>query len=54
MNPEQAVKLAQTIRTRRGELGLSASEVARRAQVAKATVTRLELASIFRAVRVPA
>lgn len=46
MNPEQAVKLAQTIRARRGALGLSASEVARRAQVAKATVTRLELGDI--------
>ncbi|MEE2032982.1 helix-turn-helix domain-containing protein [Rhodococcus chondri] len=46
MNPKQALKLAQTLRTRRGELGLSASEVARRAEVAKATVTRLELGDI--------
>ncbi|ATQ27341.1 XRE family transcriptional regulator [Rhodococcus ruber] len=46
MNPEQAFKLAQTLRTRRGELGLSASEIARRADVAKATVTRLELGEI--------
>ena len=38
--------LAETIRTQRQKLGLSASEVARQAGVAKGTITRLELGQI--------
>lgn len=44
MTPEQQEQLAQTIKQRRQELGLSASEVARRAGVQKTTITRLEAA----------
>lgn len=38
--------LAETIRKQRQKLGLSASEVARQAGVAKGTITRLELGQI--------
>ena len=38
--------LAETIRTQRQKLGLSASEVARQAGVAKGTITRLELGQV--------
>ena len=46
MNTPDINQLAEAIRTRREELGLSASEVARRAGIAKGTVTRLELGQI--------
>lgn len=46
MNHEQSIQLAALLRARREALGLSASEVARRAEVATGTVTRLELAQI--------
>ncbi len=38
--------LAETIRNQRQKLGLSASEVARQAGVAKGTITRLELGQV--------
>jgi transcriptional regulator with XRE-family HTH domain len=38
--------LADAIRSQREKLGLSASEVARQAGVAKGTITRLELGQI--------
>ena len=46
MNREQSRKLARMLRSRREELGLSASQLARRANVAVGTVTRIELAQI--------
>lgn len=46
MNHEQSTQLAVLLRARREALSLSASEVARRADVATGTVTRLELAQI--------
>lgn len=46
MNQEQSQKLARMLRSRREELGLSASQLARQASVAVGTVTRIELAQI--------
>ncbi len=46
MNPSEAQQLARTLKTKRERLGLSATEVARRAGVTAGTVTRLELAQI--------
>lgn len=46
MNPEQARQLAELLRDKRDALGLSASEVARRAGVTTGTVTRIELGQI--------
>ena len=46
MSPEQADQLAELLRDKRERLGLSASEVARRAGVTAGTVTRIELAQI--------
>ncbi|QHK19854.1 helix-turn-helix domain-containing protein [Pseudarthrobacter psychrotolerans] len=46
MQDHDIQQLAGAIRERRQELGLSASEVARRADVAKGTITRLELGQI--------
>lgn len=46
MQDHDIQQLADAIRERRQELGLSASEVARRADVAKGTITRLELGQI--------
>lgn len=46
MNPKQAIQLANLLRKHRVKLGLSANEVARRAGVNVATVTRIELAQI--------
>lgn len=46
MTPEQTKSLANALKARRLELGLSATEVAKRAGVDVATVTRLELAQI--------
>lgn len=46
MQEQDVQRLASTIRQQRERLGLSASEVARRAGVAKGTITRLELGQI--------
>lgn len=46
MQDKDRQNLANIIRVRRQALGLSASEVARRAGIAKGTVTRLELGEI--------
>lgn len=46
MNPQQADQLAELLRNKREGLGLSASEVARRAGVTAGTVTRIELGQI--------
>lgn len=46
MDNKDAQKLGKAIRAKREALKLSASEVARQANVAKATITRLELAQI--------
>lgn len=46
MNPTQAGQLAALLRQTRLKLGLSASEVARRAGVTTGTVTRIELGQI--------
>lgn len=46
MNPGQADQLAELLRDKRERLGLSASEVARRAGVTAGTVTRIELRQI--------
>lgn len=46
MQEQDIQRLASTIRQQRERLGLSASEVARRAGVAKGTITRLELGQI--------
>lgn len=43
MNHNDIQGLARTIRLQREKLGISASELARRARVAKGTITRLEL-----------
>lgn len=48
MTPNEAKRLAYTLKRQRQALGLSASEVARRAGVTAGTITRLELASIQR------
>ena len=42
MNEEQALTLAELLRARRAELGLSASEAARRVGMTPSTLTRLE------------
>lgn len=42
MNEEQAMALAELLRARRAELGVSASEAARRAGMTPSTLTRLE------------
>ena len=47
MTSEEAKRLARTLKRRREGLGLSASEVARRAGVRNSTVTRIELAQIL-------
>lgn len=44
MNPSDLAKLAHTLKRQRERLGLSASEVARRAGVTPSTVTRIEAA----------
>jgi transcriptional regulator with XRE-family HTH domain len=46
MTPQEAEALAKLLRTKRQQLGLSASEVARRAGVTAGTVTRIEAAQI--------
>ncbi|MDQ1734152.1 MAG: hypothetical protein QOH56_403 [Pseudonocardiales bacterium] len=46
MTPEEARRLAKRLRARREKAGLSAHEVARRASVNVATVTRIELGQI--------
>lgn len=46
MQEQDIKRLADTIRRQREMLGLSASEVTRRAGVAKGTITRLELGQI--------
>jgi transcriptional regulator with XRE-family HTH domain len=46
MTPKEAKQLASRLRAERERLGLSASEVARRAHVNVATVTRIELGQI--------
>ncbi|MHA7141043.1 helix-turn-helix domain-containing protein [Arthrobacter sp. Sr33] len=46
MHEKDIQGLAETIRNQRKKLGLSASEVARQAGVAKGTITRLELGQI--------
>ena len=46
MNQEQSQQLAASMRERRQLLGVSASELARRANVSPGTITRLELAQI--------
>ena len=48
MNSEQAARLAELLRRKRQDAGLTAREVARRAGVDVGTVTRIELAQIPR------
>jgi transcriptional regulator with XRE-family HTH domain len=47
MTPEEAEALADLLRTKRQQLGLTAREVARRASVDVGTVTRIEAAQIL-------
>jgi transcriptional regulator with XRE-family HTH domain len=44
MNPDDLARLGRTLKRKRQHLGLSASEVARRAGVTPSTVTRIEAA----------
>ncbi|WP_336855980.1 helix-turn-helix transcriptional regulator [Sinomonas albida] len=46
MNEHDLRQIADTVRRRREQLGLSAREVARRAGIATGTITRLELCQI--------
>ena len=47
MTPEEAKRLADLLRKKRQQLGLTAREVARRASVDVGTVTRIEAAQIL-------
>ena len=47
MTPEEAEALADLLRTKRQQLGLTAREVARQARVDVGTVTRIEAAQIL-------